>query len=445
MSTVNIATTLFAQNPSHRYEYAQPDDVNPNEIAICVVIGRTAEFFDFFVYAIASALVFPRLIFPFLDPLAGMIGSFAIFALAFIARPFGTVIFTGVDRHLGRKAKLIAALLLLGGSTMAVAFLPSFGQIGVGAIMILAVIRIGQGLAMGGAWDGLASLLALNAPERSRGWYAMIPQLGAFLGLLVASGLFSYCVTYMSPQNFMDWGWRYPFFLVAAINIIALFVRLRMSVTAGYAKLYQNHELQPTTIKNTVRSQWHTILIGAFVPLASFALFHIVTVFPFSWIVLFTTENAGSFLHLQMIGAAVGVLAVVASGVISDMVGRRVLLGVTAGAIAVFSCFAPTLLSGGEDSIMLYMVLGFLLLGLSFGQASGAIASNFPSLYRYTGSALTTDLAWLFGAGFAPLVALLLASQFGLMMVGVYLFSGAACTLAALALNRKLAVQITDR
>jgi MFS family permease len=423
----------------HRHE------VEADEIAVCVVVGRTAEFFDFFVYAIASILVFPKLVFSFVDPLTGTLYSFAVFAIAFIARPFGTLIFTAIDRDYGRGVKLTVALLLLGGSTAAVAFLPGYSQVGLAAIAILAVLRIGQGLAMGGAWDGLASLLALNAPEKHRGWYAMIPQLGAFLGLAVASGLFGYFSAHSSAEEFIDWGWRYPFYIVAAVNIIALFVRLRMSVTPGYVKLYKSHELQPETLGETVRAHGRTILIGAFVPLASFALFHIVTVFPFAWVVLFTSDNLGWFLTLQMIGAACGVLAVVASGVISDRVGRRMLLGVTAAAIAVFSCFAPMLLGGSDESVAVYMIVGFVLLGLSFGQASGAIASNFPSSYRYTGSALTTDLTWLFGAGFAPLVALFLASQFGLVMVGVYLLSGAVCTLAALALNRRFAVQIEDR
>lgn len=445
MTVSNIDAPRFAQEPLEWHGHAHSDRVDPDEIAVCVVVGRTSEFFDFFVYAIASVLIFPKLVFSFVDPLTGTICSFGVFALAFVARPFGTVIFMAVDRGLGRGVKLTLALLLLGGSTMAVAFLPGFSQIGMESVVILALLRIGQGLAMGGAWDGLASLLALNAPEERRGWYAMMPQLGAFLGLLIASGLFAYFATYVSAEDFIGWGWRYPFFIVAALNIVALFVRLRMSLTPGYEKLYESHELQPATVKATVKGQGHTILIGAFVPLASFALFHIVTVFPFSWVVLFTSENPGWFLSLQMIGAGVGVLAVIASGLISDWVGRRVLLGVTAGAIAVFSWFAPRLLGAGDESIGLYLIVGFALLGLSFGQASGAIAANFPSAYRYTGSALTTDLAWLFGAAFAPLVALVLASQFGLVMVGVYLFSGAVCTLAALAVDRKLAVQIRDR
>jgi len=413
--------------------------IAPGEIAIGVVIGRTSEFFDFFVYAIASVLVFPSLVFPYVDRLTGTLYSFAFFALAFVARPFGSLIFMAVDRAYGRGVKLTIALFLLGGSTMALAFLPGYEQIGMGAAVLLAVFRIGQGLALGGAWDGLASLLSLNAPANKRGWYAMMPQLGAPLGLLVASGLFAYFLMTLSTADFLDWGWRYPFFVAFAINVVALFARLRIVVTPEFDRLFESRELQPAPVMETVRTEGRNVVLGAFAPLASFALFHLVTVFPLSWIVLYTDQGASRFLVIEMIGAAVGVGAIVASGLIADRVGRRSLLAVSAALIAVYSGFAPQLLNGGDVGEIVYMVLGFILLGLAFGQSSGAVASNFSRLRRYTGAALTSDLAWLFGAGFAPLAALVLASRFGLISVGAYLLSGAIGTLLALGLGKELA------
>eukprot|EP01132_Coremiostelium_polycephalum_P006304 gene6304-7851_t len=399
------------------------EDVNVGEIAIGVIIGRTSEFFDFFVYAIASVLVFPKLVFPYVDPLTGTLYSFAIFALAFIARPLGTVIFMAIDRTYGRGVKLTITLFLLGSSTVAIAFLPGYEQVGWISALLLALFRLGQGLALGGEWDGLASLLALNAPERRRGWYAMIPQLGAPLGLMVAASLFAFFVSHLSAQDFLEWGWRYPFFVAFAINVVALFARLRMVVTEQYAELFKRRELQPTTVSDTLQTEGRHVVIGAFAPLASFALFHMVTVFPLSWVFLFTDQGPARFLMIETIGAAVGVLAIFASGNIADRVGRSRLLIATAIAIAVFSGFAPQLLDGGDIGEIIFMVFGFLLLGLSFGQSSGSVASNFSRRYRYTGSALTTDLAWLFGAGFAPLVALILSSRFGLIASGAYLLS----------------------
>ncbi|AWU97522.1 MFS transporter [Azospirillum ramasamyi] len=417
---------------------ARHHGVNPGEIAIGVIIGRTSEFFDFFVYAIASVIVFPKLVFPYVDPLTGTLWSFAIFALAFVARPIGTFIFMAIDDRYGRSAKLTIALFLLGGSTVALAFLPGYEAIGVASAWLLAASRVGQGVALGGTWDGLASLLAMNAPKNKRGWYAMIPQLGAPIGLIVASGLFAYMVNSLSAEDFFAWGWRYPFFVAFAINVVALFARLRLVQTPEFERLFTNRELQPTPVVETLQMEGKRVVIGAFAPLASFALFHMVTVFPLSWIFLNAQHETGAFLVIEMIAAAFGIAAIVASGYIADRVGRRTLLGSCAAAIAVFSGFAPLLLDGGQTGEAVFMVVGFVILGLSFGQSSGSVASGFSQHYRYTGSAMTSDLAWLFGAGFAPFVALFLSSQFGLVASGLYLLSGAVCTLVALRINKTL-------
>ncbi len=413
-------------------------EVHPGEIAIGVIIGRTSEFFDFFVYAIASVLVFPALVFPHLPRIEATILSFAIFPLAFIARPIGTQIFMAIDRRYGRGTKLTIALFLLGTSTCSVAFLPGYESVGNWSAILLAVLRIGQGVALGGAWDGLASLLALNAPAEKRGWWAMIPQLGAPLGLMLASGLFAFFLGALGADDFLSWGWRYPFFVAFAVNVVALFARLRIVVTPEYEQLFKSRELTPSRVTATLKAQWRNIIIGAFAPLASFALFHMVTVFPLSWVALFTKQDVTRFLLIETAGAAFGVAAIVVSGLLADRIGRRSLLGYTAAAIAAFSGFAPQLLNGGELGETAFMIGGFILLGLSFGQSSGAVASNFPKRARYTGAALTSDLAWLFGAGFAPLAALLLADKFGLIAAGGYLLSGAIGTLLALFYNKEL-------
>jgi MFS family permease len=416
---------------------ARDHRVAPGEIAIGVIVGRTSEFFDFFVYAIASVLVFPTLMFPFVDRLTGTLYSFGLFALAFIARPIGTLVFMAIDRAHGRGVKLTIALFLLGGSTMAVAFLPGYDSIGLASAGLLALLRIGQGVALGGAWDGLPALLSLNAPKERRGWFAMIPQLGAPLGLIVAAALFAFFMATLSREDFMTWGWRYPFFVAFAINVVALFARLRLVATPEFEELFETRELQPSPAFATLFSQLRTIVLGAFAPLASFALFHLVTVFPLSWVTLFSAEDPVRFLIIEIAGAVVCVLAILASGLIADRVGRRAVLGVSAVLIGAYSGFAPQLLNGGSLGEIVYMLSGFALLGLAFGQSSGAVNASFPKEYRYTGAAIVANSAWLIGAGFAPLVALTLASRFGLWSVGAYLLSGAACTLAALAINKE--------
>jgi MFS family permease len=440
MSSQAIAfTSTPLEEDARKINTRDHQAVAPGDISVGVIIGRTSEFFDFFVYAIASVIVFPNLVFPYVDALTGTVYAFAIFAVAFVTRPIGSLIFMAIDRRYGRGTKLTAALFLLGGSTAAMAFMPGYATIGHGAAVVLVLLRAAQGLALGGTWDGLASLLSLNAPEHQRGWYAMVPQLGAPLALMVASGLFAYFLFNMTHAEFLDWGWRYPFFVAFAINVVALFARLRIVATHEFEVLFDAKELQPSEVLPTIRAEGRNIVIGAFAPLASFALFHMVTVFPLCWIALYTRQPLERFLMIEMIGASVGILAIIVSGFVADQIGRRSLLGWSAAGIAVFSIAAPLLLSGGDLGEVAFMIVGFILLGLSFGQSSGVVASNFSGTTRYTASAITSDLAWLFGAGFAPLAALLLTSHFGLAASGVYLLSGAAGTLIALFVNKELA------
>jgi len=415
--------------------------IAPGEIAIGVVIGRASEYFDYFVYGIASALVFPTVFFPFEKGLEATLLSFVVFSFAFIARPIGSIVFMRLQRRFGREAKLTIALFGLGVSTAGIAFLPGYSSLGFAAIVILSILRFGQGIALGGSWDGLPSLLALSAPKNRSGWYAALGQLGAPVGFIVASALFAFLYSSLTPDDFFDWGWRYTFYVAFAINVVALFARLRLVATQEYAHLLDAHELEPTDVIEMARSQWRTLIIGAFAALGSYALFHLVTVFPLSWIKLYSTQSISEFLVVQMIGGFLAAGGIVASGYIADRIGRRPTLGVFAVMIAVFSGFAPTLLDGGRLGQDVFILVGFILLGLSYGQAAGAVSANFLPKYRYTGAALTSDLAWLIGAAFAPLVALGLSANFGLAYVSVYLLSGAACTLAALGVNRLMNVR----
>lgn len=418
--------------------HAGHSQVAPGEIAVGVVIGRASEYFDFFVFGIACVLVFPSVFFPMEDRLDGMLLSFVIFSLAFIARPIGTALFMELQRRWSRGMKLTVALFLLGTATVGMAFLPGYNVLGGRAIALLAFFRFLQGIALGGSWDGLPSLLALNAPAKRRGWYAMLGQLGAPIGFMIASALFLFLHSNLASSDFLDWGWRYPFFVAFAINVVALFARLRLVVTEEYTQLLEERELEPIGIGKMLRGQGYNLFLGAFATLASYALFHLITVFPLSWIVLGTTQSVDSVLVVQLIGAAIGILATIASGFIADRIGRRTTLGSVACLIGVFSLAAPWLIGGNRIAQDAFILVGFALLGLSYGQAAGAMTSNFSTRFRYTGAALTSDLAWLIGAAFAPLVALGLSSRFGLVAVSLYLLSGVACTLLALRVNRVL-------
>ncbi|MBP0597412.1 MFS transporter [Herbaspirillum sp. LeCh32-8] len=412
--------------------------IEPGEIAVGVVIGRASEYFDFFVYALASVLVFPAIFFPFEQRLEGTLYAFVIFAFAFLARPVGTVIFMAIQRAYGRELKLTLALFLLGFSTAGIALLPTFDHIGVWAIILLSLLRVGQGIALGGAWDGLPSLLAMNAPQNKRGWYAALGQLGAPTGFIIAASLFAYMLANLTTEDFLDWGWRFPFYVAFAINVVALFARLRLVSAPEYAKLLDERELEPAGAVELISTQGRNIIIGALAALASYALFHLVTVFPLSWIKLYSLRETADFLVVQIWGGVIMAAGIVISGAVADRFGRRTTLGSMALLIAILSAFVPTLMNGGEAGQNTFILIGFALLGLSYGQAAGAVTANFQSRYRYTGAALTQDVAWLVGAGFAPLVALGLSAHFGMAYVSFYLLSGAVGSLAALSLNRAL-------
>lgn len=435
-----MSADAASHSPGHLTDEHGRDHVSPADIALGVIIGRTSEYFDFFVFGLGCVLVFPELVFPFVDRLTGTLYSFGIFALAFVTRPLGSVLFFAIDRNYGRATKLTVALFLLGGSTAAIAFLPGYQTIGIWSCVILIAFRLLQGIALGGAWDGLSSLLALNAPANRRGWYAMLPQLGAPFGFILAAGLFAYFEGALSKEDFLGWGWRYPFFVALTINVVALFARLRMVATHEFAELMETRELMPVPVSELIRVHGRTIVLGAFVPLASFALFHLVTIFPVSWINLFTNRSVSEFLLVQAAGGVVGAGAIVTSGLIADQIGRRntlLLSGAMIGLFSLSSIVAPLLFGDSLAGQTIYVIIGFGLLGLAYGQTAGAVANSFGPQYRYTGAALTSDLAWLLGAGFAPLVALTVSSEFGLAWVGIYLLSGALCTLAALAIDRR--------
>lgn len=414
--------------------------VAPGEIAIGVIIGRVSEFFDFFVYGLASVLVFPAVCFPFASPMDATLYSFLIFALAFVARPFGSLLFRVIHDWYGRGTKLTVALFMLGTATAGIAFLPSYADVGQYSIIMLAVFRFAQGLAIGGTWDGLPSLLALNAPPKHRGWYAMIPQLGAPIGFMIAAGLFFYLLTSLSAADFTSWGWRYPFYVAFAINVVALFARLRMVMTPEFDGLLKSSELVPSPLGELFRTQSKNIMLGAFAPLASYALFHLVTIFPLSWVTLFTQASVTEYLLVQLAGAAIAVLTMLASGKIADRYGRRTTLGIGAVLIAAFALVGmlPLFSQGTTTGAYLFILVGFALLGFSHAQAAGVVNSSFESRYRYSGAVLTSDFGWLLGAGFAPLVALGIALHFGVGFVGLYLLSGAVGTLLALRASRKL-------
>lgn len=436
MSTSNIQSAPGSVVHAHGGG-SHTEQLAAGDLAVGVVVGRISQSFDFFVFGIGCVLAFPAVFFPFASELDGVFYSFAIFALAFIARPLGSMFFLVVQRYIGLPAKLTITLFLLGMATAGTAFLPGYGSWGWAAIAVLAVLRFVQGFSLGGSWNGLASLMAIKAPKDRRGWYAMLPQLSDPIGFILAAALFAYISASLSHKEFIDWGWRYPFFAAFAINVVALFARLRMVVAPRYVEQLKERDLMPSPMGELVRSQGDNIALGAFAPLASYAMFHLVTIFALSWALLFTQQSVPDFLVVQIVGAFVALPCMILSGKVANRFGRRTTLAAGGAMIAVYSGWTALLLADGTMHGYLFIIIGYALLGFTHAQAAGAVSSNFRPEFRYTGAMITSDLGWLIGAGFAPLVALALARYAGVPYVGLYLLSGAIGTLAALWFSRR--------
>ncbi len=397
------------------------DNVTIDDIVTTVVMSRVTDFFGFFVYAIASALVFPQLFFPMFDPVTGTILSFAVFSLAFLARPFASYGSRHVERKIGRAGKITLALMILGSSTVAIGLLPGYDRIGILAPFLLAGLRFMQGIGLGGAWDGITLQLKSAAPKGREGLYSMVPQLGGPIGFCVAASLFFVLTGFLTEEEFLNYGWRFAFFAVMAVNVVSLFARLRL-LTADFGA--DETPLQSAPFSEMVRTQWRTIALSTFLPLASYALFHMVTVFPLSYSLLFTDHDIANIMLLELIGGVLACATVVLSGVLADKFSKRRVLWVSVALIPVLCLTIYTL----DSYPAIYILFGFVVLGFSYGQSSSIVPGRFPAKYRYSGSALSVNLSWIVGAAFAPLTGLFLAAYVGLWASALYLLSGAIVT-----------------
>lgn len=408
-------------------EHSHLHSATLDEVVTTVIMARVTDFFGFFVYAIASALVFPTLFFPMFDPVTGTLASFAVFSLAFLARPIASLLGRRLQRRIGRAGKVTLALFLLGSATVAIGFLPGYERIGWLAPVLLAVLRLLQGLGLGGAWDGLTLQLQHAAPQNRKGLYAMVPQLGGPIGFVVAASMFYVLTGFLTAEEFLNWGWRFAFFAVMAVNVVSLFARLRLL----NADLGVEEEVTQTApLADLLRQQWRPILLSAFLPLASYALFHTVTVFPLGYALLYSSHAVPDILLIQLGGGALAILAVIGSGLLADRYNRRFVMAFSTLLIVLLCLLTPML----ETMPALFILPGFVVLGLSYGQASAIVPNRFLPRFRYSGTALATNLSWIIGAAFAPLVGLGLTALFGLWAASLYLLSGAVVSFAALRL-----------
>jgi metabolite-proton symporter len=463
-------------------EAVPPAPANPRSRVITAsLVGTTIEFYDFYAYATAAVLVFPVLFFPTGNDTTALLASFGVFGAAMIARPLGAIVFGHFGDKFGRKATLVASLLVMGIATFLIGCLPTYQNIGWYAALLLLILRLAQGFALGGEWSGAALVATENAPAGKRAWYGTFPQVGAPLGFIIANTVFL-LINFALPhpegtgqrsEAFLAWGWRVPFLFSAVMVIIGLWVRLRLVESQTFVRAEQQGVLRRFPLAAVVRLHWRRLILGTFIMLATYVLFYLMTNFTLSYgtkpadlerasaEAQTAAEAAGrpfdaaafaaqfypglgfgytDFVTMQIIGVVFFGIFTMLSGPLADSIGRRrLLIWVTIGIIVFGATFTVFLTPQADPKftgalVQAFLVLGFVLMGATFGPMGAMLPELFPTNVRYSGSAISYNLASILGAAVAPIIAVALwaASDGSPVLVGVYLSAMAVLTLIAL-------------
>ena len=431
---------------------AAPVNSRPRVI-LASLIGTTIEFYDFYVYATAAVLVFPHLFFPAGNDRTALLASFAVFGAAMIARPLGAIFFGHLGDKRGRKITLVGALLTMGIATFLIGALPTYAAVGWSAPAMLVVLRLAQGFALGGEWSGAALVATENAPKGKRAVFGTFPQLGAPLGFIIANGLFLIIAAILPSSDpsrpsdaFLDWGWRIPFLFSAVMVIVGLWVRLSLVESTAFEKAAKTGQLHKVPLAAAVKTYWKELILGTFYMLATYVLFYLMTTFSLSYgraAVNAPLPGLGydykTFVLMMIVGVVFFGIFTMVSGPWADRWGRRkTLIWITLG-IIVFGALWVPMLAAGPVGVMAWLILGFALMGMTFGPMGALLPELFPANVRYTGSGISYNVSSILGAAVAPFIAVALWSTGGgsPFLVGIYLSAMAVLTLIALLLGKE--------
>ncbi len=405
------------------------------------LVGTAVEFYDFYIYATAAALVFPALFFPSESASAQLMSSYATFAIAFIARPVGAVAFGHFGDRIGRKSTLVWSLMLMGGSTMAIAFLPTYAQAGWIAPLLLCVLRFGQGLGLGGEWGGAALLAVENAPPGWKARFGMFPQLGAPVGFIAANGLFLLLGLVLTQDDFIAWGWRIPFLASSLLVIIGLWVRLKLTETPAFKAALEKERPPAIPLGELFRDHWKETIGGTFGVVACFCIYYIATAFALGYGTTTLAIPRETFLQIQLVAILFMAGGIVVAGYWSDAATPRLVLAIGC-ALSIATGFLIGPMMGGGDLLLIGIFLSILLLmmGFVYGPLGAWLPGLFPARVRYTGASVAFNVGGVIGGGFTPVAAQALAQQGGLPLVGIYLSAAAGLSFVALLLLRKPAL-----
>ncbi len=401
-----------------------------SRIVFAAFIGTAIEFYDFYVYATAAALVIGPVFFPHGSATAQALSAFVTFGIAFIARPIGSFLFGHFGDRIGRKSTLVASLLVMGVSTTLIGLVPGYDSIGTLAPVLLCVLRFGQGIGLGGEWGGAALLATENAPAGKRAWFGMFPQLGPSVGFLASNGLFFGLAIALSDEQFRSWGWRIPFLVSAVLVALGLYVRLKIAETPAFQAAIDRQERVKVPVATLLAHHWWPTLLGALAMVVCYTLFYISTVFSLSYGVSTLHFSRPSFLGLLCLAVVFMGLATPLSAWASDRFGRKpvLIVGILAAILSGFT-MAPLLGSGQTPLVALFLIIELFLMGVTFAPMGALLPELFPTNVRYTGAGVSYNLGGILGASIAPYIAQLLAAQGGLSWVGMYVSTAAVVSL----------------
>jgi metabolite-proton symporter len=401
-------------------------------IAFASFIGTAIEFYDFYIYAMAAALVIGQVFFPVSDTAVQSLNAFLTFGIAFLARPLGAVIFGHFGDKVGRKSTLAISLLVMGISTLLIGLLPNYATWGIWAPILLCILRFGQGIGLGGEWGGAALLATEHAPEGKRGWFGMFPQLGPSVGFLLATLSFLGLSVLLTDEQFKAWGWRLPFVASALLVGVGLYVRFKLAETPVFALILSKQETHKKPLKILLTKHLRPVLLGAMAMVVCYNLFYTATVFCLSYGTTKLGISRPDFLGILCIAILFMTIATPISAWLSDRVGRRPVLLVSSF-IAIIAGFtlAPLMASGSIWQITLFLSIALFLMGAAFAPMGAYLPEQFPVAVRYTGAGLAYQFGGILGASLAPTISQILVNAGGLKWVGLYVSSAALISFLA--------------
>ncbi len=413
-------------------------DASTPRILGASLAGTAVEFYDFYIYATAAALVFGPLFFPATDPGAQLMLAYASFGVAFVARPVGAIAFGHFGDRIGRKSTLVASLLIMGLSTLFIAFLPTYADIGWIAPALLCLLRFGQGFGLGGEWSGAALLAVENAPPGWRGRFGCVPQLGAPVGFIAANGLFLVLGLVLSPDDFKAWGWRVPFVLSIVLVGVGLWVRLRLTETPAFAAALAEAPPPKVPLAEVFTTHSGAVVAGTLGVVACFAVFYISTAFALGYGTTTLGYTRSAFLQLQLGAILFMAAGIIAAGWLSDVLSPARVLMIGCLGVPVIGALMPVLLvAGAPVAVFAWLALALVVMGFVYGPLGSWLPSLFAPRVAYTGTAIAFNVGGVIGGGLTPLIAAWLAGHGGLAMVGVYLAGAGVLSLGALVVVRR--------